>query len=175
MSDLKDDTNPDKLIEATENLEISEGGKKKKNKKKKKVAEPSENAENLEPHENDADAPATTEGDEEEKTKKKKNKNKKKTGKIQTDPPTLPISSLFPSGNYPEGQIMEHPIAADDQKELVLNLSNGNYEASISNGQIYGKIKFIDETVQTTQRGTVLYFDFFLILIQLIHEVIFDK
>jgi len=78
MSDLKDDTNPDKLIEATENLEISEGGKKKKNKKKKKVTEPSENAENLEP-----------------------------------------LSSLFPSGNYPEGQIMEHPIAADDQKELV--------------------------------------------------------
>ncbi|XP_023332799.1 methionine aminopeptidase 2 [Eurytemora carolleeae] len=116
MSDLKDDTNPDKLIEATENLEISEGGKKKKNKKKKKVTEPSENAENLEPQENDADAPTTNEGDEEEKTKKKKNKNKKKTGKIQTDPPTLPISSLFPSGNYPEGQIMEHPIAADDQK-----------------------------------------------------------
>ena len=39
MSDLKDDTNPDKLIDATENLEISEGGKKKKNNQNKGKAE----------------------------------------------------------------------------------------------------------------------------------------
>ena len=48
---------------------------------------------------------------------KKKNKNKKSGGgggggsaKTQTDPPSIPVSELFPGGNFPEGQIMEHPI-----------------------------------------------------------------
>ena len=48
---------------------------------------------------------------------KKKNKNKKSGGgggggsaKTQTDPPSIPVSQLFPGGNFPEGQIMEHPI-----------------------------------------------------------------
>ena len=58
------------------------------------------------------------------KSSKKKNKSKGKSGgsggnsgaKTQTDPPSLPVSQLFPSGNYPEGQIMEHPIANDDAK-----------------------------------------------------------
>ena len=27
----------------------------------------------------------------------------------QTDPPSIPISELYPDGNYPEGQILEHP------------------------------------------------------------------
>lgn len=75
-------------------------------------------------------------GDEEEnvsKTSKKKKNKKKKSGAVnsdgvqngpscpskstsssaskskQTDPPTIPISLLFPSSNYPVGQIMDHP------------------------------------------------------------------
>ena len=51
---------------------------------------------------------------------KKKNKAKGTSGvggaKTQTDPPTLPVSQLFPGGNFPEGQIMEHPIGNDDSK-----------------------------------------------------------
>ena len=116
MSSPKDETISGKLVQATENLEIVEGDRKKKNKKKKAAEQPRENDENFEPQKNDAD-PA--EEDEEGKSKKKKNKNKKKTGKTQTDPPTLPISDLFPSGSYPEGQIMEHPIAENDQKEML--------------------------------------------------------
>ncbi len=27
----------------------------------------------------------------------------------QTNPPSIPISELYPDGNYPEGQILEHP------------------------------------------------------------------
>ena len=59
------------------------------------------------------------------KRKRNRNKNKKKaegsepknseTGK-QTDPPTLPISQLFPDGNFPVGQIMDHHVAQDDRK-----------------------------------------------------------
>merc|ERR1711963_761813 len=55
----------------------------------------------------------------EAKSKKNKKSNKKSGGggpKTQTDPPSVPISELFPNGNFPEGQIMEHPIANDDSK-----------------------------------------------------------
>lgn len=34
----------------------------------------------------------------------------KSKGVQQTDPPTIPISLLFPSSNYPVGQIMDHPL-----------------------------------------------------------------
>jgi hypothetical protein len=27
----------------------------------------------------------------------------------QTNPPSIPICELYPDGNYPEGQILEHP------------------------------------------------------------------
>ena len=112
----------DKLLDATEGLEITDGAakKKKKNKKKKKDTE-QQNGEAESP----TDQPETVDNGQKEKVegegenvaaKKKKNKNKKKTGKAQTDPPSLPVSQLFPDGNFPEGQIMEHPIAANDQK-----------------------------------------------------------
>ena len=32
----------------------------------------------------------------------------KSTGRQQTDPPTVPISQLFPNGDFPEGQIMSY-------------------------------------------------------------------
>lgn len=59
------------------------------------------------------------------KRKRNRNKNKKKAegsepknseALKQTDPPTLPISQLFPDGNYPVGQIMDHHVAKDDRK-----------------------------------------------------------
>ncbi len=28
----------------------------------------------------------------------------------QTNPPSIPICDLYPNGNYPEGQILEHPL-----------------------------------------------------------------
>lgn len=57
------------------------------------------------------------EGGKAEKAKKSnKNKNKTKTPKTQTDPPTVPISVLFSGKDYPEGQIMDHPIGNDDAK-----------------------------------------------------------
>ena len=62
--------------------------------------------------------------DESEKSKKKRNRPKKKkteetkpqTGvKVQSDPPSVPISELF-TGTYPVGQEMEYPVAQDDLK-----------------------------------------------------------
>ncbi|CAN6815457.1 unnamed protein product [Brassica oleracea var. botrytis] len=45
------------------------------------------------------------------KKKKKKSKNKKKKKKSslqQTDPPSIPVIDLFPSGEFPEGEIQEY-------------------------------------------------------------------
>ena len=32
----------------------------------------------------------------------------KSTGRQQTNPPTVPISELFPNGDFPKGQIMSY-------------------------------------------------------------------
>ncbi|CAH3196047.1 unnamed protein product [Porites evermanni] len=72
----------------------------------------------------DADCPDAQEGENDSGTTGKKKKKKKKkpagakteeaqdcsksTGRQQTDPPTVPISELFPNGDFPEGQIMSY-------------------------------------------------------------------
>ncbi|KAI1907242.1 Methionine aminopeptidase 2 [Ophidiomyces ophidiicola] len=45
-----------------------------------------------------------------EKKKKKKPKKKKKKGvaKVQSNPPRVPLSTLFPNNQYPEGEIVEY-------------------------------------------------------------------
>ena len=92
----------------------SKKAQKKARQKAKKDAQKSEE----QPSKADTNGEGEAKAD---KTSKKTNKNKKKntqdkTPKTQTDPPTVPISALFPSGNFPEGQIMEHPIGNDDAK-----------------------------------------------------------
>lgn len=39
--------------------------------------------------------------------------------KKQTDPPTVPIAELFPSGNFPYGEICEYKISQDEYGTLV--------------------------------------------------------
>ena len=73
------------------------------------------------PNDDKKDENPENSGDKSSSSKKKKNKSKGKSSgasgaKTQTDPPSVPISELFPNGNYPEGQIMDHPIANDDSK-----------------------------------------------------------
>ncbi|XP_044535098.1 LOW QUALITY PROTEIN: methionine aminopeptidase 2 [Gracilinanus agilis] len=45
--------------------------------------------------------------------KKKKKKKKKKGPKVQTDPPSVPICDLYPSGVFPKGQECEYPSTQD--------------------------------------------------------------
>ena len=42
------------------------------------------------------------------KKKKKKKPKKKKIGVVQSDPPRIGLSKLFPDANYPEGEIQEY-------------------------------------------------------------------
>lgn len=54
----------------------------------------------------------TENGAETEEAKKKKKKRKPKKGGVnQQDCISVPVSELFPDGNFPEGEIMEHPPA----------------------------------------------------------------
>ncbi|CAL8296189.1 unnamed protein product [Boreogadus saida] len=67
----------------------------------------------LEDKEKDEDG--DEDGDEGENSagKKKKKKKKKKGAKGQTDPPTVPICELYPSGDFPKGEECEYPPSKD--------------------------------------------------------------
>ncbi|KAI3852375.1 hypothetical protein MKX03_018855 [Papaver bracteatum] len=55
------------------------------------------------------DESAVNESQETAKKKKKKNKSKKKKEPLQqTDPPSIPVLELFPSGDFPEGEIEDY-------------------------------------------------------------------
>merc|ERR1711892_53392 len=102
-----------------ENMDVNPDKKKKKKNKKKKKADEETNGENATEAVNNPETSPTetkSEGDATQ-AKKKKNKKKKDAQPIQqTDPPTLPISQLYPNGQFPVGQIMDHPIGQTDAK-----------------------------------------------------------
>jgi len=165
-----------KLIEATENLDIKaddqQAKKKKRNKKKKKDGGGGEEtAENGTETAENGEAAATekevngegitpaAEGDD-KPSKKNKNKKKKaggenataKPAKVQTEPPTVPICELYPNGNLPVGEIMEHPIAQDDAK--AKNRFNGEEARAMDRMLIdmYDEIRLAAEAHRQTRQ-----------------------
>ena len=121
-TDPKPDSAPvDDITDKLDNLNAngadadSAAAKKAQKKARQKAAKAAQKATD-EPVKQNEDK--TNAGDKSEKSKKSKNKSAKKPKEptVQTDPPTVPISALFPNGNFPEGQIMEHPIGNDDAK-----------------------------------------------------------
>ena len=121
----------DAIVNSIENVSVEKSKKKKKNKNKKPETESNGTANVPENGEAENEAPK----DQTQVTKKKKKKGKsdnktteaegeegiteppKKVDKkltTQTNPPTVPISQLFPAGQFPVGQILDHPIAAND-------------------------------------------------------------
>ena len=119
----KPDVNVDEVADRLAEAAIGEddAAAKKREKKMRQKAK-KEAAKTDEPKDDDKNGEEDTNNENKETKSKKKNKNKKSGGgggagaKTQTDPPSIPVSELFPSGNFPEGQIMEHPIANDDSK-----------------------------------------------------------
>jgi len=91
--------------------------KKKKKKNKKKTSHAAVDLSEATPevpngNHVDKDSPADDDeeevgGDEAAKKKKKKPKSKKKKSG-QTDPPSIPVADLFPSGEFPEGEIQHY-------------------------------------------------------------------
>lgn len=61
------------------------------------------------------------------KKKKKKNKSKKKKEPTQqTDPPSIPVVELYPSGEFPEGEIQQYK---DDNLWRTTSEERGNWSA----------------------------------------------
>ncbi|XP_075970470.1 methionyl aminopeptidase und [Anticarsia gemmatalis] len=149
-------------VDAVDEGETKDPAKKKKKKKKKKKTE------NDAPVENHADAKTAAEkveslsvedtpgeGDEKKK-KKKKNKNKSGKGpsKEQTNPPTIPIAELYPDGNFPEGQIMEHgPAEGIDERTAKERFSSEEKRALDRLHQdIYQEIRHAAEAHRQTRQ-----------------------
>lgn len=108
-------------LDAIEESDTKDPAKKKKKKKKKKKTETENNSEVINAAEKVQALSVEDAADEGEEKKKKKKKNKSKSGKgpskEQTKPPTIPIAELYPDGNFPEGQIMEHgPAEGIDER-----------------------------------------------------------
>uniref|UniRef100_W5NFH9 Methionine aminopeptidase 2 n=1 Tax=Lepisosteus oculatus TaxID=7918 RepID=W5NFH9_LEPOC len=121
-------------LEDKEEADASEETAKKKKKKKKKNKSPAAAANEPEADGNadgvddmtkqlekqavedkDKDDDGEEDGEEGENSagKKKKKKKKKKGPKMQTDPPSIPICELYPSGVFPKGQECEYPTTQD--------------------------------------------------------------
>ncbi|CAH4019537.1 methionine aminopeptidase 2 [Pieris brassicae] len=133
--------------------------KKKKKKKKKKTAQPTdvtgENGTEIVSEKNNVAPVENNAGEGEDKKKKKKNKNKNKSGiKSQTNPPTIPIAELFPDGNFPEGQIMDHgPAEGIDERTAKERFSSEEKRALDRMHQdIYQEIRHAAEAHRQTRK-----------------------
>lgn len=66
------------------------------------------------------------------KKKKRKSKKKKKGGaKVQSSPPRVPVSNLFPNNQYPEGEIVEYKnensYRTTNEEKRYLDRMNNNF------------------------------------------------
>ncbi|CAB1345981.1 unnamed protein product [Coregonus sp. 'balchen'] len=141
MADVVQEQVPEQKLEEETVLngdaeEKEEVAKKKKKKKKKKsvapgkscgqatagteaegdgVAEVTQQLEKQALEDKEKEEDMEDDGDEGENSagKKKKKKKKKKGPKVQTDPPSVPICELYPSGVFPIGQECEYPPLQD--------------------------------------------------------------
>jgi len=148
--ELKDDL--DDLVNSIENVSVDqEKKKKKKNKKKKEGGEEKAAVEEKIQAENGAPENGL-EGEDSASSKKKKPKKKKGVASVQTEPPTVPVKELFPSGQFPEGQIMEHPIALSDT--TAKNRFNSEEARAIDRLQIdmYNEIRQAAEAHRQTRQ-----------------------
>ncbi|CAD0198364.1 unnamed protein product [Chrysodeixis includens] len=146
-------------LDAVEEGENKDPAKKKKKKKKKKKAETEGGEPGLINATQKIDAEkiedVAAEGDEK---KKKKKKNKSKSGKgpskEQTNPPTIPIAELYPDGNFPEGQIMEHgPAEGIDERTAKERFSSEEKRALDRLHQdIYHEIRHAAEAHRQTRK-----------------------
>lgn len=98
-------------------------------------------------------APGDAEAAKKKKKKKNKNKNKGKDGKkVQTTPPSVPIVELFPDGNYPEGEILKHPIFTDDRKAADRFTSEEKRALDRLHTDIYKELRLAAEAHRQTRQ-----------------------
>ena len=99
----------------------------------------------------DADVEGDKETDKEATSKKKKKKKKKGAGKQQTVPPSIPISELFPDGNFPEGEILKHPDV-DGQDASLRTTSEEKRALDQAHHDLYNEIRLAAEAHRQTRK-----------------------
>ncbi|XP_044577376.1 methionine aminopeptidase 2 [Cotesia glomerata] len=125
------DEDPDDIVDdEDESSPIDATKKKKKKKKKKKPAGENAGVDGTDDKKEDdnenvdgavnADNQGDTTEDGKKKKKKRKPRGKQGGGKQQTDPPSIPIGDLYPDGNFPIGQIMDHPVPSGVDEKTAL-------------------------------------------------------
>ena len=129
MTKTDDMDDIDALVNSIENASVSDNKSKKKKNKKKGGQESSDiKTENSNPENGTSVETVNGEGAKKKKNKKKSNyedgptkegsvgpsQPQKKKATVQSDPPTVPVSQLFPNGQFPIGQIMDHPVGQSD-------------------------------------------------------------
>uniref|UniRef100_A0A6M2DTL8 Methionine aminopeptidase 2 n=1 Tax=Xenopsylla cheopis TaxID=163159 RepID=A0A6M2DTL8_XENCH len=164
VANVPDDTVEDEIDNELENDDDigdaatpQEGSKKKRRKKKKKnistqnvdgVDETTSQLDEttLEDHSN-ADLERES-GD--KKKKKKRNRNKAK--KVQTDPPSIPVSELFPDGVFPEGEIMDYPPLRDHRTAKDRFTSEEKRALDLMHNDIYNELRQAAEAHRQTRQ-----------------------
>ncbi|XP_062530960.1 methionine aminopeptidase 2 isoform X2 [Bombyx mori] len=94
------------------------------------------------------------EGDEKKKKKKNKSKSGKGSSKEQTVPPTIPVAELFPDGNFPEGQIMDHGPAEGIDERTAKNRFTSEEKRALDrlHKDIYQEIRHAAEAHRQTRK-----------------------
>ncbi|XP_060080455.1 methionine aminopeptidase 2-like [Ylistrum balloti] len=153
----------DDIVEEGSQADAPKKKKKKKKKKKTDAEAPdveqdegskkavNDIAEKLEGHTLNGDAAEGEDQTSGESVVKKKKKKKKKGGKQQTDPPSIPISELFPDGNYPEGQVTEYPPLKDDRTAKDRFTSEEKKALDRANIEVYQEIRQAAEAHRQTR------------------------
>lgn len=113
-----------------------------------------ENAGDSKPVENGEDKP---EGEEEKAEgdgeKKKKKRNRKKGGKgKQTDPPSVPITDLFPDQVFPEGEIQKYKLPKDDRTAVDRFTSEEKKHIDKMHNDIYNEVRLAAEAHRQTRQ-----------------------
>ena len=116
----------------------------------------------------------TAEG-EKKSANKKKNKNKNKSQKkVQTEPPSIPIADLYPDGNFPEGEIMQHPTPKhmpDDRVAANRFTSEEKRALDRAHNDIYMELRQAAEAHRQTRQYMQRYIKPGMTMIQICEEL----
>ncbi|KAI8356422.1 peptidase M24, structural domain-containing protein [Mortierella sp. GBAus27b] len=80
------------------------------------------------------------------KKKKKNNKKKKRAQAVQTEPPTIPVSVLYPSKIYPEGEICDYKDdnlwrTTDEEKRALERQNNDQYNEARRAAEVHRQVR----------------------------------
>ena len=176
----KENNMPSEEVEAEEDVnggsEVADGGEavkaKKKKKKNKKTAVTSQATNNEASNSvdeklskliegvstNDSTTNETNSVPAESKKKKNKQSKQNKTTSstepvTQTSPPSIPIKDLFPSGDFPVGEIMEHAVAfGQDSTSASSRVTNEEKKSlDMANNEMYKELRLAAEAHRQTR------------------------